>query len=43
VTVQARDQEEGLDRSSEPIRLALEKTLRALMQELIPDVINLLE
>jgi len=36
VSVQAKDHEEGLDRSSEPIRLALEKTLRALMQELIP-------
>lgn len=43
LTAGARDQEEGMDRSSEPIRLALEKTLQRAMQELLPDIIKSLE
>lgn len=39
----ARDEYEGLDRSSEPIRWALEKTLQGALQELIPDIIKNLE
>ena len=39
----AQDQEEGMDRSSEPIRSALEKTLRHAMEELIPDIVKGLE
>lgn len=40
LTVSAQDYEEGADRSSEPIRLALEKTLNRVMQELLPDIIK---
>jgi len=43
LTAGARDQEEGMDRSSEPIRLALEKTLQRALQELVPDIIKSLE
>ena len=43
LTAAARDQEEGMDRSSEPIRWALEKTLQRAMQELVPDIIKSLE
>ncbi len=43
LTAGARDQEEGTDRSSEPIRWALEKTLQRAMQELVPDIIKSLE
>ncbi len=43
LTAGARDQEEGMDRSSEPIRRALEKTLQRAMQELVPDIIKTLE
>jgi hypothetical protein len=40
LTASARDQEEGMDRSSEPIRWALEKTLQRALQELVPDIIK---
>jgi hypothetical protein len=43
LTAGARDQEEGMDRSSEPIRWALEKTLQRAMQELVPDIIKSLK
>jgi hypothetical protein len=43
LTAGARDQEEGLDRSAEPIGRALEKTLQRAMQELVPDIIKSLE
>jgi hypothetical protein len=43
LTASARDQEEGVDRSSEPIRWALEKTLQRAMQELVPDIVKTLE
>ena len=43
LTASARDQEEGVDRSSEPIRWALEKTLQRTLQELVPDIIRGLE
>ncbi len=43
LTVSARDQDEGIDRSSEPIRWALEKTLQRAMQDLVPDIIKGLE
>ena len=43
LTAGARDQEEGMDRSSEPIRWALEKTLQRAMQELVPDIVKSLE
>jgi len=43
LTAGARDQEEGLDRSAEPIRWALEKTLQRAMQELVPDIIKSLK
>lgn len=43
LTASARDQEEGADRSSEPIRSALEKTLQRTMQELVPDIVKGLE
>lgn len=39
----AQDQEEGMDRSSEPIRSALEETLQRAMKELIPDIVKGLE
>jgi hypothetical protein len=41
-TVSARDEEEGIDRSAEPIRVALQKTLQAAMQELVPEIIKAL-
>ena len=40
LTASARDQEEGVDRSSEPIRSALEKTLQRALQELVPDIVK---
>ena len=43
LSASARAQEEGMDRSSEPVRSALEKTLQAAMQELVPDIIKALE
>jgi hypothetical protein len=43
LTAGARNQEEGMDRSPEPIRSALEKTLQRVMQELVPDIIKSLE
>jgi hypothetical protein len=43
LTAGAQDHEEGTDRSSEPIRWALEKTLQRTMQELVPDIIKNLE
>ncbi len=43
LTASARDQEEGFDRSSEPVRLALEKTLQRVMHEIVPDIIKGLE
>ena len=43
LTVGARDEEEGVNRSSEPIRLALQKTLQTVMQDLIPKIIKVLE
>ena len=43
LTASAQDHEEGTDRSSEPIREALEKTLQRAMQELIPDIVKSLE
>ncbi|HUJ90792.1 MAG TPA: hypothetical protein VLX12_11380 [Syntrophorhabdales bacterium] len=43
LTAGARDQEEGTDRSSEPIRWALEKTLQRALQELVPDIVKSLE
>jgi hypothetical protein len=43
LTASARDQEEGVDRSSEPIRWALEKTLQRALQELVPDIIASLQ
>ena len=43
LTVGARDEEEGVDRSSEPIRLALQKTLQTVMQDLVPEIIKVLE
>lgn len=39
----ARDEYEGVDRSSEPIRLSLEKTMQGALQELVPDIIKTLE
>ncbi len=42
LTASARDQEEGMDRSSEPIRWTLEKTLQRAMQELIPTMVEAL-
>lgn len=39
----ARDEYEGVERSSEPIRLSLEKTLQGSLQQLIPDIIKNLE
>lgn len=39
----ARDEYEGVDRSSEPIRSGLEKTLQGALKELIPDIIKYLE
>ena len=43
LTVGARAEEEGVDRSSEPIRLALRKTLQTVMQDLVPEIIKVLE
>lgn len=43
LTAAAQDHEEGVDRSSDPIRQALEKTLQRAMQELLPDVIKNLQ
>jgi hypothetical protein len=43
LTAGAQDHEEGTDRSPEPIRGALEKTLQRAMQELIPDIVKGLE
>jgi hypothetical protein len=43
LTASAQDHEEGTDRSSEPIRSALEKTLQRIMQELLPDIVTALE
>ena len=43
LTAEARDHEEGTDRSSEQIRSVLEKTLQRAMQELVPDIIKNLE
>ena len=43
LTSGARDEDEGLDHSSEPIRWALEKTLQHAMQELVPYIIKSLE
>jgi hypothetical protein len=43
LTAGARAQEEGVDRSSEPIRSALEKTLQAAMQGLVPDIVKAFE
>jgi hypothetical protein len=43
LTASARDQEEGVDRSPEPIRWALEKTLQRALQELVPDIIASLQ
>jgi hypothetical protein len=43
LTASAQDHEEGMNRSSEPIRWALEKTLQRAMQELVPDIIKSLE
>ncbi len=39
----ARDEYEGVERSSEPIRLSLEKTLQGSLKQLIPDIIKNLE
>ncbi len=43
LTAGAMDHEEGMDRSPEPIRSALEKTLQRVMQELVPDIVKGLE
>ena len=43
LTSGARDEDEGMDRSSEPIRWALEKTLQHAMQGLVPDIVKSLE
>ena len=40
LTAGARDEEEGLDRSSEPVRSALEKTLQRTLQELVHDIVK---
>ncbi len=39
----ARDEYEGVERTSEPIRLSLEKTLQGSLKQLIPDIIKNLE
>ena len=43
LTASARDQEEGMDRSSEPIRQALEKALQSAMRELLPGIVESLD
>ncbi|OPY71581.1 MAG: hypothetical protein A4E64_03194 [Syntrophorhabdus sp. PtaU1.Bin058] len=43
LTSGARDEDEGMDRSAEPIRWALEKTLQHAMQGLVPDIVKSLE
>jgi hypothetical protein len=40
LTAGAREEREGFDRSSEPIRQTLQNTLQRVMQELIPDVVK---
>ncbi len=40
LTVSASDQEEGMDRSSEPVRRALEKALQSAMGELLPGIVE---
>jgi hypothetical protein len=43
LTASAKDQEEDMDRSSEPIRQALEKALQGAMQELLPGIVESLD
>ena len=43
LTASARDQEEGMDRSAEPIRSAFQRTLQRALQELVPDIVKNLE
>ena len=42
LTVSAKDEEEGMDRSSEPVREALDKLLQGAMKELIPAIVEVL-
>ena len=42
LTAGVRDEEEAFDRSSEPIRKALQKSLQRVMQELVPDIVTTL-
>ena len=43
LTSGAQDHEEGLDRSSEPIREALEKTLQRALEGLVPEIVEALK
>jgi hypothetical protein len=43
LTASARDREEGMDRSFEPVRHALEKALQSAMQELLPGMVESLD
>ena len=43
LTASAQDHEEGADRSSEPIRQALEKALQGAMEELVPEIVKALQ
>lgn len=40
LTAGAREEREGFDRSSEPIRQTLQNTLQRVMQELVPDIVS---
>ena len=43
LSASVRDHDEGTDRSPEPIRVALERTLQRALRELIPDIVRSLE